>query len=614
MAHSLPFLRERFSIQELQRRYEAGNKRPLENVLWAFKYMQELDFNDKQSYFYLAGFHGLSANGFPQGFCHHNNVLFPIWHRAYLLAFELSMQEQLRKHNHEDWESVGLPFLDSCSEDFQKFGLPSILTADTVELGGKTVKNPLKSYVLPTEIIDNDGVGYNYSHSKGHETVRYPFSSITAPPEEAAKADAHNARMKTQDYLALLNQNVRRWVKGDPDARNRGVSEKFRACLQAPDYTTLSNRTSASEASRKGHFVISLESPHNDLHVAIGGFTAPDHFMEDGIASGTNGDMGSTNVASFDPIFWLHHCFVDYTLWKWQVLHSATLEFDIDVDDPGAIGERGEDLNMKSPLRPFQKPDGQGLYTPADLIDIITLGYAYGDGSLDKEKLQPGIREKEHGILSIGFSRAQFEGSVVVYGTAVLPTKEVVLGHETILSRFNMSKCENCMVHIDCRVNFHVSRLLSAEEMSVAKYRVDFQYHKLAPGLADYTAIQYETKLDREPFTPVPPMAPKFIFDTPHVDKYIQSLPVCCPRGHPLLDVGTAQDDGWLCDARSSPGGCKSGITGFRQTKGMHRWHCKTCDYDLCPRCYNARKAGFLQELLDEGEPQISEGLCICCV
>lgn len=55
---------------------------------------------------------------------------------------------------------------------------------------------------------------------------------------------------------------------------------------------------------------------------------------------------------------------------------------------------------------------------------------------------------------------------------------------------------------------------------------------------------------------------------------------------HPLIPCNV--DNGWACDGRSLPGGCRSGVTGFNQTAGMPRWRCSICDYDLCAACVSA--------------------------
>jgi len=62
-----------------------------------------------------------------------------------------------------------------------------------------------------------------------------------------------------------------------------------------------------------------------------------------------------------------------------------------------------------------------------------------------------------------------------------------------------------------------------------------------------------------------------------------------CKDGHVFVALGTSRDNGWACNGRQTPGGCKSGITTFEQTRGMNRFRCDTCNYDLCEACYEAR-------------------------
>ncbi|CAK9045407.1 unnamed protein product [Durusdinium trenchii] len=66
-----------------------------------------------------------------------------------------------------------------------------------------------------------------------------------------------------------------------------------------------------------------------------------------------------------------------------------------------------------------------------------------------------------------------------------------------------------------------------------------------------------------------------------------------CANGHELEPLGTSEDNGWGCDARSD-GGCLSGITGFHQTKGMNRFRCDRCDFDYCEKCYILRTGAKL--------------------
>lgn len=61
-----------------------------------------------------------------------------------------------------------------------------------------------------------------------------------------------------------------------------------------------------------------------------------------------------------------------------------------------------------------------------------------------------------------------------------------------------------------------------------------------------------------------------------------------CKKGHTLQNLGTSRDNGWGCDCRNEPGGCKRGMTGFHQSHGVTRYRCEPCDYDMCDECYEA--------------------------
>lgn len=84
-----------------------------------------------------------------------------------------------------------------------------------------------------------------------------------------------------------------------------------------------------------------------------------------------------------------------------------------------------------------------------------------------------------------------------------------------------------------------------------------------------------------------------------------------CPQGHLMEQVGVSMDDGWLCDGKKDPGGCKSGITGKNQSKGMRRHRCERCSpakettptdlaYNLCDRCTAAKACCAFKEVGDE--------------
>jgi len=68
------------------------------------------------------------------------------------------------------------------------------------------------------------------------------------------------------------------------------------------------------------------------MHLAVGGFNYPglgDANTSDAKFALANGDMGENETASFDPIFFFHHCFIDKVFWDWQKAKNATKHFDI---------------------------------------------------------------------------------------------------------------------------------------------------------------------------------------------------------------------------------------------------------------------------------------------
>jgi len=130
-----------------------------------------------------------------------------------------------------------MPFWDETSKETLESGVPWAFTVENVEIGGKTVRNPLRSYTFPRGVCDpeQDPGSWSYSKPKGYETVRYPFSGIVHPEEAKAAAgasvpgrpvltlhcpltaifpaaDAHNAKLQNMNTDDMLNQNVVAWM------------------------------------------------------------------------------------------------------------------------------------------------------------------------------------------------------------------------------------------------------------------------------------------------------------------------------------------------------------------------------------------------------------------
>jgi tyrosinase len=211
-----------------------------------------------------------------------------------------------------------------------------------------------------------------------------------------------------------------------------------------------------------------LEQPHNNVHLATGGFDVPGVFDASPIP-GANGDMGENDTAGLDPIFYFHHCFIDRVFWLWQKRHNATKNFDIIPEYPGtnSVDNQGPTpgvvpnswLTLDSPLEPFKKPTGQ-TYTSRGCIDIEgQLGYTYGPGSLEDVAAAPATSElaavpaghSSKVVKVSGLNRASIRGSFVIAVFAVINGQRHRVAIDGVLSRWNVSGCANCQTHLETK-------------------------------------------------------------------------------------------------------------------------------------------------------------------
>ena len=540
-----PTVGVRRSIQEIVADYHNGNRRPLDDLIRAWRGIQALGPNDWNSFFMIGGFHGepfqiRDGIGAPPnqdetvdstdpnryvywgGWCNHGNVLFPTWHRVYLHRLEQALQSIV--------PGVMLPYWDETSLDSLKGGVPDIFHQQTYELDGQQIHNPLYSFMLPrglSDILPTDTafVGVNeYKKPAGYTTVRYPLSGLVGTPEAQQETATHNRQfLDPQKNAQLLDQNVIAWLKGtgstppdhdlpggagptskDPDPQGDGVYWMYKTCLDAPNYTVFSNTTSAGEWNKqhKG-WIVPLEQPHNDIHLAIGGFDIPGQ-EESGQITGANGDMGENNTAALDPIFFFHHCNVDRMFWVWQKKHGCTDKLDVISDYPGTSASDsqgptpdffpGDSLNLNSPLSPFKKTDG-APFTSNDAVNIETqLGYTYSIGSLDAEAVS--VSAVNPAVMSVkkvsvaGIDRSLFRGSFVIRAYAKVEgcdghEKTYYLGHHSVLSRGNTLRCANCLTHLEVQAYFPLTNV-PPEERDAAECRIAIQHrgrHVVLPAM-----------------------------------------------------------------------------------------------------------------------------------
>jgi len=476
-ASAVPGIRR--SLGDLQKDYDNGNKAPLETLMRAWRGIKELPPNDPNSFFMIGGYHGEPFRGKGEfdlnwwgGYCQHGTVLFPSWHRAYLFRLEKALQSI------PGCADVMLAFWDECSPDSKAHGIPKALTDETFELDGQSIPNPLRSFTLPVAIVDQvQGDPVVYSKPAGYQTIRYPLSGLVGNAQDQAATDTHNAQFPNDaQNVGYLNNNIMAWLNGQVTIDGQVWGEifgNFVQCLDAPNYTLFSNTTSA-DAWNEAHKtnLMPLESPHNYMHLAVGGFDYPGQ-GDVSVIPGANGDMGENDTAGLDPIFFFHHCFIDYVFWIWQRRKGATDTLTIDAADPGANSSAnpppaGVDpntpLTLQTPLEPFRKPNGSYV-TTSDCVNIETqLGYTYGPGSLD-QYAQPTavaltasakVTEPGHTVRVSAINRADISGSFLIAAFATVHGERQYIGTKAVLSRWHVEGCMNCQNHLEAKASFRL--------------------------------------------------------------------------------------------------------------------------------------------------------------
>ncbi|WP_437592471.1 tyrosinase family protein [Sorangium sp. So ce1000] len=536
----------RQSIYVLQQEYAKGNTKPLEDVLYAWRGIQRLNPREWNSFFALGGLHGepfllrRAVDRLPPedtyaywgGYCNHGNILFPTWHRAYLYCMEKALQSIV--------PGVMLPFWDETDDYSLHNGVPTIFTQPTVDLpsyGLMGIPNPLRSFTLPISVSDNYWGDQNanadeahpYYKRAGYTTVRYPLSGLVGNFGDAELTYAHNQKYpdpNTND--TLLNNNIMAWLNGPeptdpPPPEGANLYASYRACLFAPNYVVFSNTTSAAAWNANippnQPMVVALEDPHNDLHLAVGGFDAPQIAAGSmGLVSGSNGDMGENNTSSFDPIFFFHHCNIDRVFWLWQKLHGQTTRLEVSDDMTDYPGTSSNDLQGPTPgvspgaqltldgtaLKPFKTPLTSKPYVSTDCVDIENqLGYTYGPGSFDDLSIndqaraaavKPGFSAKR--LMVRGIDRALFQGSFLLTAHATVTdaggkTKEYYLGYHSVLSRYSVSNCANCRTHLEVIAHFPLKNMPEDEvDRAIFTVKVHHRGSVLPAGLKTVLKIR----------------------------------------------------------------------------------------------------------------------------
>lgn len=177
---------------------------------------------------------------------------------------------------------------------------------------------------------------------------------------------------------------------------------------------------------------------HGAIHVVVGGVGASSPLP------GQIGDMRSIVSASFDPIFWLHHCMVDKVWFDWQARRPGVSIPQHVLDTPVYGGEPGSVyIEAENTLRYIYSSDSVEAATvspgtvdsvaaaalsaqavPAKEISLGTVTGGFVRAQLDFHRLRPPkesfeIRAyvgKPNCDASTGYKDERFSGRLVLFG------------------------------------------------------------------------------------------------------------------------------------------------------------------------------------------------------
>ncbi|KAG9233879.1 hypothetical protein BJ875DRAFT_425088 [Amylocarpus encephaloides] len=310
--------------------------------------MQNSNPNDQLSWFQIAGIHGrpyipwnnvgpTSSQGIWNGYCPHNSILFPTWHRPYLALMEQILgtyaQNTAKKYSPSDRPTyqaaanrLRMPYWDWASDS----DIPAVVSQDKVQIvtptGSQTISNPLLQYQFPRPLDQNQfppSILSGYTH-----TVRAPTST-----DKNAVSNPEGINPQ----LASANLMQRTWS----------------SLVKSKLYNSFSTSNSPGP---------SIENVHNDVH---------------GIVGGQYGHMTYLEYSGFDPIFWLHHANIDRLFALWQAMNpNQPLLSGREPAGTFALPVNNLDTTI-TPLYPFtSNSDGQ-LYTSASSMSMKNFGYTY---------------------------------------------------------------------------------------------------------------------------------------------------------------------------------------------------------------------------------------------
>ncbi|KAL3471608.1 hypothetical protein BJX99DRAFT_266607 [Aspergillus californicus] len=390
--------------------------------LKALKRFQEVPPDNRDSFFQIAGIHGMPFTSWDEpfetqenvalkGYCTHANYLFPPWHRPYLLLYEQQIYEIMINEIIPTYPENTRPALRAAADTWRlpywdwaaNPRVPWLASEPELQISLldqlETIPNPLYQFRMPDgKPMEAHGVGdvkamgedTVYSYGKCIATSRYPT-------EEQSKPDS-------KDWIqgVVNNAEVEKYMMmhSSVDGKNYGAAAElvYRLLTYPLDYEEFAT-TALDAREPKVSADVNIEFIHNNIHWWAGG---------------EGGQMSQIPVATFDPIFWLHHCNIDRIFAFWQELNPDkffTNGYQGDFDQK-VIG-LPTTVTPTTPLRPFHKDVEGNYWTSEEVRDFRALGYNYPE-------LHPVKPGSQGAFDAEAYKTKLFEGVTLKYGVSRL--------------------------------------------------------------------------------------------------------------------------------------------------------------------------------------------------
>jgi tyrosinase len=151
-----------------------------------------------------------------------------------------------------------------------------------------------------------------------------------------------------------------------------------------PDYNPFSNKAWNSATSNASHYD-SIEAIHDQIHTDVG----------------EGGHMNYTPTSAFDPVFFLHHCFVDKIFAWWQILYPTSWISPAPATSTTYTIAIGDTLTSQTPLTPFYKDEYGNFWTSDASWDTHSYGYAYAENTGGGSSKRSQRRKREQLMVTI---------------------------------------------------------------------------------------------------------------------------------------------------------------------------------------------------------------------